>query len=243
MKRINNQSGFTIIELLLAMAFISVLLVGVAVTVIQISSIYNKGLTMKSVDQVGRDVSTDIRATLAQSQPFSVEANSSSSGLREIPRQDQNGSGGGRLCTGTYTYVWNYGSAIVSGNSVNKYSSSDDEIRFARVHDNGGQYCADPTKAIEKHDATELLSAGDKDLAIQSFSIKQLANDSNLSQALYRVVIEIGTNNQDALQQKQSLDTMDTTCKPPNDDSSLQDYCAVNQFDFTATAGNRGGAS
>jgi type II secretory pathway pseudopilin PulG len=231
------QQGFTIIELLMAMAFVSMLLLGIALTVIQVANIYNKGLTMKAVDQSGRSISADIRQTLSQSQPFATDT---ALRLQRYPDSDANNPDGGRLCTGLYTYVWNYGKSM--NHPINKYSVGDDEIRFARVRDNGGAYCANPTRPIDQTDATELLSAGDRDLAIQSFTITQLASDPNIGQALYRVVMEIGTNNQDALQQAQSLDTIDTTCKPPSDDSSLQDFCAVNQFDFTAQAGNKGGA-
>lgn len=233
-----SQQGFTIIELLVAMAFVSMLLLGIALTVIQVMNIYNKGLTMKAVDQAGRAVSADIRQTLSQSQPFSTDA---ALQLQRYPDSDTDSPDGGRLCTGLYTYVWNYGKSM--DHPINTYRVGDSEIRFARVRDNGAQYCANPTRPIEQADATELLSAGDRNLAIQSFTITRLANDPSIGQALYRIVMEIGTNNQDALQRAQALDTIDTTCRPPSDDSSLQDFCAVNQFDFTAQAGNKGGAS
>ncbi len=231
-----QSSGFTIIELLMAMAFISVLLLVIALTVIQISNIYTKGLTMKAVDQAGRTISTDIRQTLSQSQPFSVDT---AFQLQRYPESDAKSPDGGRLCTGLYSYVWNFGKSI--NKPINTYSLGGDDIRFIRVRDSGAQYCADPTKKIQQSDATELLSGGNQDLAIQSFAITKLADDATVGQALYRIVVEIGTNNQDALQQVQTLDTIDTTCKPPSDDSSLQNYCAVNQFDFTAQAGNKGG--
>lgn len=230
-----NNQGFTLIELLMAMAFVSILLLSIATTVIQISGIYNKGLTMKAVDQAGRAISQDIRLSFAGSEPFNVDT----AFRTQSPRGDNSKVAGGRLCTGIYTYVWNTGKYI--NEQTNKYSSSTEEIRFARVRDNGGQYCADPTKLIQRKDATELLSAGDMNLAIQSFKITQLANDPSTGQALYRVVMELGTNNQDTLEQVQTLTTLDTSCRPPSDDASLQEFCAVNQFDFTVQAGNKGG--
>ncbi len=48
-----SESGFTIVELLMAMSFIAVLLVVITLTIIQISGIYNKGLTMRAVNQSG----------------------------------------------------------------------------------------------------------------------------------------------------------------------------------------------
>ncbi len=233
----DRSRGFTLIELMLAMAFVSMLLLVIAATVIQISNIYNKGLTMKMVDQAGRAISTDIRQTLSKSQPFSVET---AFRLQRYPGNDQ--PDGGRLCTGLYSYIWNYGRSL--DKPINVYSFGDNQIRFIRVRDSGGQYCADPTKKIQESDATELLSSESDSIAVQTFAIERIANDPTIGQALYRIVMEIGTNNQDALQQTQtnnSIDTMDTSCKPPSDDESLQTYCAVNQFDFTAEAGNKGG--
>lgn len=238
----DQQQGFTIIELLLAMTFVSVLLLTIAVTVIQISNVYNKGLTMKAVDQAGRALSLDIRQTLAASQPFNTDT-----AFRLQQSDDGGGEAGGRLCTGLYSYIWNFGRNLstdpASASPVNKYRMNDSVIRFVRVRDTGGQYCADIAKQIEKDDATELLSGGDRDVALQSFSIVKLAEDPTVGQALYRIVMQIGTNNQEALEQVdgEELNTMDTACKPPSDDDALQDYCAVNKFDFTVQAGNKGG--
>ena len=243
-RQANNREGFTIIELLLAMTFVSILLLGIAMTVIQIGSIYNKGLTMKSVDQAGRALSDDIRRTLSQSQPFIVNTSSFYAG--RLPATDRSAlPDGGRLCTGLYTYVWNSGEALAKQKPLNEYVSASKataqndasaEIRFIRVQDGGGQYCADPSKQIDKTKSTELLATKGGDLAVQDFSITQLSPvDNPLGQALYRIKLVIGTNNQDA------LDTMDMTCRPPADDKSLQDFCAINRFDFTAQAGNKGG--
>lgn len=237
--RQSNRAGFTLVELLMAMTFVSMLMLGIAVTVIQISNIYNKGLTMRAVDQAGRAISQDIRQTLAGAEPFNIDT-----AFHE--QSDQGFTYGGRLCTGTYSYIWNYGRALSSENQQakkNEYDSAGDPIRFIRVRDNGGQYCAagNIDNKIRKEDnPIELLAAGAEDLALQSFKITQLANDPSLGQALYHVVVEIGTNNQSTLQQEQTLTTLDTSCRPPSDNSALQEFCAVNQFDFTVQVGNKG---
>lgn len=234
----NTEKGFTLIELMLAMAFVSVLLLFIALTVLQIANIYNKGLTIKNVNQAGLTITSDIRQTISGGQPFDPTVTtglclqSSNGGCPTTNLQDVVG---GRLCTGTYSYIWNYGKALA--NPVNKYDSGTDKILFARVRDSGGQYCADSTKKIDESDATELLSGVDGDLAIQSFDIQRVVNDPTVGQALYHIVMEISTNNQDALQQSPTINTIDTTCRPPSDSASLINYCAVNQFDFTAEAG------
>ena len=93
--------GFTIIELALAMSFVSMLLIAVAMTVIQISNIYNRGITLKSVNQVGRVVGSEFKNSIAQKSYFELD------GAHYITDTD-----GGRLCTGQYSYIWNYGKKI-----------------------------------------------------------------------------------------------------------------------------------
>lgn len=231
----NNDTGFTIVELLLAMSFVTVLLLAIAVTVIQMGNIYNKGLTMKAVNESSRTISADLQQTIGQAMPF----DEASFQAQRHQGTDMNDSDGGRLCTGVYTYVWNYGKSL--SDPVNTYVSGDETIRFVRVRDVGGQYCADMTKRIDTADATDMLSTDDGGLAIHNFDIKRVAYNESLNRAIYRIVLEIGTSDQGALERSMALHTMDTSCKPPADNDSQQDFCAVNTFEFTALAGNKGG--
>lgn len=233
---VKQEKGFTIIELLISMSFVSVLLIVIVMTVIQVGNIYNKGLTMSSVEQAGQVISNDVRQTLSESEPFSV---ATAFRIQRYPGSAQDSPDGGRLCTGVYSYIWNFGKSLKT--PINTYTpvagASTDQIRFIRVRDSGGQYCADVQKTINESDATELLGSSSGNLAIQDFQISQLASDAAIGQALYRIVLEIGTDNQDSLTQ---LDSVDTSCKPPSDNTSLQEFCAVNKFDFTAEAGDKG---
>ena len=61
-----RSTGFTIIELTLAMAFISVLLLSIVMTAIQAGRIYNRGAVLRSVNQAGRDVSDTLRRDFLQ---------------------------------------------------------------------------------------------------------------------------------------------------------------------------------
>ena len=58
-KKVNLQStksGFTIIEVSLAMSFIAVLLIVIALTISGIMTTFQKGITLKSVNTVGRNL-------------------------------------------------------------------------------------------------------------------------------------------------------------------------------------------
>lgn len=227
MNRAKNN-GFTMIELMLAMAFIAMLMLAVAMTTIQVSNIYTKGVTLRELNQIGRQVTSQIQQDIANTAPFIIDP---SSGTTKYISS----SGGGRLCVGRYTYVWNYGKALAGGtgapNIANKYNDLTN-VRFARVNDPSGLLCAVPTSKVDKTQATELLVGGDRDLALQAFSITRQYDESAPTAALYMVKLTIGTNDQ------QELDTNNASCKAPTAGDGMQDYCAINEFTVVATAGN-----
>lgn len=242
----NKQQGFTLIELMLAMTFIAMLLVAIALTTIQISNIYNKGITLREVNQAGRSVSDELQRTISSATPFDVTPKTQSANApasRYIV--DPNG-GGGRLCLGNYTYAWNYGRALVGGTGapevLNKYggSASGTEIRLVRVSDAGGLLCTTSSTTtlptIQKDKATDLLSTGDRDLALHSFSIKRTSDEPSTGQSIYSISMIIGTND------RQQLATNDTSCKAPGEGVGNENYCSVNQFDVIARAGNKTGS-
>ena len=229
-----TTSGFTLIELMLSMTFIAILLIMIAMTTIQISHIYNKGLTLREVNQVGRTVSSDVQRSISSSIPFDVTKQNLGS-PSPTSRYVDIASQGGRLCVGRYTYAWNYGEALrPDGTAYNKYTGGDvnTPIRFVKVNNPSASLCTDPTLNIVKTDATEMLSSGDRDLVIHELTVAQTASDETIGQALYAISMTIGTNDQ------AQLTTNSASCLPPSEGAGNQDYCSVNQFDIVARAGN-----
>ncbi len=233
------KKGFTLIELMLAMSFVAALLIAVAMTVIQIAAIYNRGITLKDVNQVGRAISTDIQRTIASGSAFNIAPGA---GSRYIV-QDW----GGRLCLGQYSYIWNYGRNIQTGdsNQLNTYSNSASSIRFIKVLDPNTSYCTDPAAKIDFTNAVELLDTdvqNKHDLAIHSFNItstsigSDTAYDAKTGQRIYNVEFLIGTNDQTTLNFDQ--DTGLASCKAPSEVGSDPQYCSINQFNIAARAGN-----
>jgi type II secretory pathway pseudopilin PulG len=256
------ESGFTIVELLLAMTFVTVLLIVIAMTVIQIAGIYDKGLTLRAVNQAGTAISTDIRQTLSGGASFDISSPGPSSALQllnSVGGRENTADNvvGGRLCTGTYSYIWNLGkSSMTSAPQYNVYATGSKKVGFVRVRDNGAHYCADLTKKVDNSaDPQEFLAPeGGDNLAVQSFTIQPVVNDPSVGRALYNVVFDIGTNDRNAICTVQGNNPSDPCystdpqtigtieCAPPKDAFVLQDYyCAVDRFDFTAQAGNTGG--
>jgi hypothetical protein len=64
-----QSKGFTLVELMLSMAFVSLLLLAIALLVIQISNMYNKGLTLRAVNESGQLIASDLQETLNTSVP------------------------------------------------------------------------------------------------------------------------------------------------------------------------------
>lgn len=231
MNQDKKHTGFTLIELMLAMAFVSMLLLAITMTVIQMSNIFNRGLTLKDVNISGRTMVDSIQDTIASSSPFDLST--------KYIIQDW----GGRLCLGQYSYIWNYGTAIVDGidydkDFTNVYEDgphSDERIRFVKVFDSNGDYCKGPSyKKVTYKDSVELMDAGEHDIALHSFSIKSYdsAFDGVTNRRLYSISFVIGTNDIDAI----TVDKL--ACKAPGEEGSDITYCAVTRFDVTALAGN-----
>jgi len=228
------KKGFTIIELMLAMAFVSALLLAIAMTVIQIGNTYNRGITYKSVNTAGSALANELQRAMNSSSVFDISIDGDGNGSHYVKK-----AWGGRLCLGQYSYIWNYGSAIESGSSnLNKYSDPDSAktISFIKVLDPSSSYCADSGSRIALSGAVEILDVGQSDLAVHNFSINSdvSAYDSRTRQRLYSISFLIGTNDQQALTGSYN----GTTCRTANDADSNPSYCAVNQFDIVVRAGN-----
>lgn len=226
MNRNNRRAGFTLIELMLAMTFISMLLLAIALTTIQLSNMYTKGVTLKSVNEAGRSVGAALQRDVASSRPFDVTPGNE--GAQLITN-----AGTGRLCMGQISYAWTYGENIVDESDVIRYDD-DGIVRLARVTDPGQLICNDIDTPVERSRATELLVSSDSlELALHELSIVSSASDSLTGQALYNIKFIVGTNDQEALA------SGDASCQPPNQEESNWQFCAVNVFNIVARAGNR----
>lgn len=219
-------AGFTIIELMLSMMFIATLMLAIAVTTLQISTIYNKGITLREVDQAGRSVSASLQRSIATTAPFDVTPSTAAPSTSQYVKRTD----GGRLCLGGYSYAWTYG-RFISSPSLNKYTSGG-AVRFAKIPDTGGALCQGNPGPINPAGASELLSNGDRNLVVHSVTVTPGASDPTTGQALYIISLVIGTADTTQLM------TGDASCKPPKDLAGMESYCSVNRFDIIARAGN-----
>lgn len=235
MIRTTRQKGFTIIELTLSMAFVSVLLLAIVMTSIQAGRIYNKGVVLESVNQASRDIGDSIRRDFMQSDAAHVSQSDGSESVIILSEGGEPRSG--RFCLGGYSYLWNYPSvleAALAGDSVSGpvVKRGDNIINFVRVVDDGGSFCASSDGNYETNIGADrqlmsmLDEKGDQGvvLAIHELGIEPVLANSNSSEALFRVNYTIGTSAQAEINGQQ--------CRPPADGNANDQFCAINQFEM-----------
>jgi type II secretory pathway pseudopilin PulG len=224
----HNKSGFTLVETMMSVVFISILLIAIGTVSMHIINTYRRGVVVKMVNETGRAISDDIRASL-------------SSGNFSFDRGDYvNRPGYGILCTGKYTYMWNYAEHLkepkthilrYQGASDTDTFSDDNCIRMIKIPDQTRNYCTikdhssivilPPSSSTGQQKAIELIKPSEGDLMVHDFNITKGAYDND--RALYQVSFSIGTN-----QYKEII--KDKQCIPNEFD---QAGCAINRFDIS----------
>ncbi len=139
-----KQAGFTLVELMIALAFVAFILIFATSAVIQVMQTYNKGLALKQINQAGRTTLEYISRYLRTADPGAVNASAMSSN---------------RMCLGGVSYVWNlYNTAPASANKYDDGSS----FTLVRVNDAANAMCSNASgsyPAVPKVEATEVLGS------------------------------------------------------------------------------------
>lgn len=230
------SKGFTLIELMISMTFLSILLIAITVATLQIMHQYSKGMTVKSINQIGRNLADSIRRD--------ARSLSTVGGGKYVAPNTVGAGGLGRLCLGSASYIWNTDSALRDGTGV-KYTGvpSPRMIAMARVNDQGGQYCL-PVSGNYRMDvpatlATEMLSNSldtttattgtFTELALYEMTLTPMV--TNNPGVLYTLQFTLGTN------QSGTIDTVDQSCLNQSNTTSNYDFCAVNKFQIVLRMG------
>jgi len=140
--RAKHQQGFTLVELMMALAFTAFILIFATTAVIQVMQTYNKGLAVKQINQAGRTTLEEMSRQLRTADPDAVS-------IVDTQR---------RACFGTVSYVWNLWNTAIN---VNKYGD-DSPITLARVDDPGKAMCSQVSGVypnVPKAQATDILQS------------------------------------------------------------------------------------
>lgn len=151
MSRYNHrkQAGFTIIEVTISMGFIATLVVTLLLIGIQLAALYNKGVTIRDVNTATRTFVRAMQDDIASSSSTIKVSYEDTSVVSATPvfkkattltqatiydtdyYEDE--ALGGRICTGVFTYAWNYRGPLTEYNIFKQWGRSTGGRRHDKV--------------------------------------------------------------------------------------------------------------
>lgn len=222
----NKQAGFTLVELLLALAFVAFVLIFATTTIIQVMRTYNKGLAVKEINQTARAAMEDMSRIIKVSNANTIVSLATTS-----PDVTGASANQGRVCLSSVSYVWNFGSA-----STNRYTDGS-RVGFARVNDTGGSMCLGSPGSypqVPKANATEMLTG--------NVWVQQLTVVPGVNGKFYDIFIQFSTSDDPT---NPALTTSWTDPTPANRvvcrGGGVGQFCAVASFSTSVNA--RGGTN
>lgn len=231
-----RSNGFTLVELMLAMSFIAILLISIAMLSIYLTTLYDRGSTMKDINQAGTEIASDIKRSIAAAPDTYPQMRT-----RNIPE-------GGKLhviCAGSVSYVINDGEALYVDNDLLtpppnpvRYFGTSVAARIAKVDDSSGILCSGslnarfPGRQIPNNmNARELLSQE----ASHTLSVWNVIFNSfptALQPELTTVTVTIGTSQLSDLTRDPL--TGSYVCNTGNG----SEWCGINTFEIVGRSGN-----
>lgn len=210
-KPARKSKGFTIIELMMAMAFLAFILIFVVGTIVQLLRVYNKGVTLKQINQSSRTVIENMNRDIAGSKQV-------------LTTRAGGASATNRICTDVASYVWNTRQDIRNNQNdaskmPNRYSSGNQLIGLVRSDDTTLCSTQGGVKAVDPSTATELLGGG------AAVNTLQVGKKNNISK-LYEVRLGLGTSDPAGYVTIPGPDETVNTCAP----SPQGDFCATAEF-------------
>lgn len=168
-KNMKRRKGFTLIELSLALIFVGVLALTVALVTNDMVVTYRRGLTLTSINTVGMDLVDDMRTAFASSSAKSIRNACVNIYYNKETVQDSCIKDGGKnltiltktdnvegigdsvpvygaLCTGTYSYLWNSGYSFNERQygeklSINYNGNNYNDFALLKVEDKNRDVC------------------------------------------------------------------------------------------------------
>lgn len=217
MTRYNSRrAGFTLIELNLAIVFVAFLVLAVAMMTLNVTHTYRYGVSLKMINQLGREVSDQLRRDLLSASPT----------LTTYIGPTDTTPGIGRLCLGNVSYVFNNAELLNNGGITPVKDPNSEDITMVRIEDANRTWCTAGVNTIPAGAKyTEILQADVTPVAIHAMSVETLAEtdaEDRISEGIIQVSFELGTN--------ETNTTDGGKCKPPTDPEQNFDNCAVRQF-------------
>ena len=258
-----SKKGFTLVELSLSMAFISILSITVALIISNTIATYHRGVILNQVNTVGMEIVDDMRFSIQNSQVDNSCREKGcvfkSSGDKDLKRRNGGGSINesapkyGVFCTGSYSYLWNSGYLFPNNpykfddeNSLKiKYRNQDGEgkerteFRLLKILDRKRAACSVDIGNNNEIDITgsETVKEDPVDLMASSggLVIYSLNVSPTFSKSIDNAFYSVSFI-LGTIQGGIDIKASGDYCKTPGDVDEALDYCAINKFNFAAQA-------
>jgi len=201
----SRETGFTLVELSLAILFLAFILVFLFSTIVNVMAVYNKGVWVDQINQAARQIDAD----LADQVRFSNE---------DVDKMIRNASANGRLCVNGISYIWSKDGAGVTS-PVTNYFSDGTRISLIRFIDPSGAYCLYTTNRPPRN-SSGMVVLLNQSVAVLVFDVSK--KDDKLIN-FHIVLSTTGTN-------RATPNGGDWQCF---DGGSPNQYCAFTNLNFT----------
>ncbi|MDO4759165.1 MAG: hypothetical protein Q4A30_00015 [Candidatus Saccharibacteria bacterium] len=165
-----SVSGFTLVELSLAITFVSLLLLAIAFLTFFITGTYQKGMAIKAITSTGRELIDEFSRSISTSHAKDTLALCASkysdphtrdrcirdgarkfifqqqTGIVEVNNQNKAVPINGVFCTGRYSYLWNTGYVMndkiyPGGNNLKATYNGNSNFRLLKIEDSNRALC------------------------------------------------------------------------------------------------------
>lgn len=234
------QGGFTLIELVLVVAFLGSLMLLISASIIQSINIYNKGTAIKQINQAGRTLIEDINRL-------------SSSGA-DIELMD-NGRAGclyiGFAGTGGRAYLWNSVEAgsgsTAAAIGADRWKIGGNEISLVQSVNEAdtSDYCYLPDSASSTLSSSDMTPVLTRQVRILSVDITEPTGGDT---GLKKIAFWIGTSDNSASGSDEVPGMRPTTAMEGTSrvwrcqGGSIGSFCAVSKFETIIYTPNEGGS-
>ncbi|MBQ3305925.1 hypothetical protein IJH02_00605 [Candidatus Saccharibacteria bacterium] len=269
----HDKRGFTIVELSLASAFLGILLITIALLVTHVITIYQKGMTIKSVNTIGEDLIDNFTRSISASvQPDEVKIDvmyKEQTATVKIARANKEFSAPSRgiFCTGKYTYLWNTGYILDDENQTYTKPGGDSlkdqrmKVTYPKEDGSGGKETIDDFRLLQVNDLGRALCNGLSSNQLVSFNLDEkpteLLEKSEDNLALYDLTIfepkyhnetrhsfYSGTFILATIRGGVNIMDIGNFCTDQPDNLNTDfAYCAINKFNFATRATGIGDAT
>lgn len=218
------KKAFTIVETLLSMAGLSIIILIIGYMILQIINTYQKGISLRDVNKTADQIINDMQSAIVESGGIKCAFKENNkdgimttksgvgetcASLYETDKTKISAITGAALCTGRYSYIWNYGDALQKIDKIAdpsdkesamkklfRYKKPDGSIKLVRmikIEDLESAYCSNGSPL--RSGLPDVISENDINLSDNS-KINELIESNERQLALHSFLVSRTSSDQ-----------------------------------------------